>query len=101
MVAIYAIATVLGLIGIFAWVAMGMVADAVPGKDAWEPEARFGPTGRSVVSGVAGFGLGGMSASYAGASTPLAIVGAVIGAVAIAVAARYLGFEGDAKGDSA
>lgn len=100
MVAIYAIATVLGLIGIIAWVALGMVASAVPGKEALEPESRFGAVGRTTIAAVAGFGLGGMSASYAGATTPVAIGGAVLGGVLTAFIGRYLGFEDDAEGDS-
>lgn len=100
MVAVYAIATILGVIGIISWVALGMVAETVAGKESLDPEARFGATGRGVVGGVVGFGLGGMSASYAGAGAPLAILGAILGAVAMVVVGRYLGIEEDADGES-
>lgn len=101
MVAVYAIATLLGVIGIIVWVILGMVATAVPGKESLDPEARFGVTGRDVVAGLAGIGLGGMSASYAGAGTVLGVLGAVAGGAATVVVGRYLGVEEDSDGDTA
>lgn len=100
MIAVYAIATVLGVIAIVTWVVLGMIADAVVGKESLDPDTRFGAAGRGVVAAVAGFGLGGMSASYAGAATPLALLGAVAGAVVMVVVGRYLGVEEEADGES-
>ena len=68
LVGVYAIATLLGVVGIIAWIALGMVASSVEGKHALDPEARFGAAGRSVIAACAGYGLGGMSASYANGS---------------------------------
>lgn len=101
MVAVYAIAIVLGVIAIIAWVVLGMLAEAVAGKESLDPETRFGTTGRDVVAGVVGFGLGGMSASYAGGATAVALLGAVLGAAALVIIGRYLGVEEDADGESA
>lgn len=101
MVAVYAIATLLGVIGIIVWVILGMVATAVPGKESLDPETRFGVTGRDVVAGLAGIGLGGMSASYAGAGTVLGVLGALAGGAVTVVVGRYLGVEGDSDGDTA
>jgi asparagine N-glycosylation enzyme membrane subunit Stt3 len=101
LVGVYAVATVLGVLGIIVWVILGMVATAVAGKESLDPEGRFGLAGRSVVAALAGFGLGGMSASYAGGSTLLGIAGAVAGAVAMVLVGRYLGVEEDADGGSA
>lgn len=101
MVAVYAIATALGVVGIIAWVTLGMVATAVPGKSSLDPELRYGYPGRSVVAGVTGFGLAGMSASYAGGGTVVALVAAVAGAAGLVLIGRYLGVEEDADGDSA
>lgn len=99
MVAVYAIATLLGVVGIIAWVALGMVATAVPGKQSLDPEIRYGYRGRAVVAGVAGFGLAGMSASYAGGSSAIALIGAVAGAAGLVLVGRYLGVEEDQDGD--
>jgi hypothetical protein len=100
LVAAYAIATILGVIGIIAWVALGLIATSVPGKEAADPETRFGLAGRSVVAVFIGFGLGGMSASYAGAGTFVALLGAIVGAIALVVVGRYLGVEDEPDGDS-
>jgi uncharacterized membrane protein YeaQ/YmgE (transglycosylase-associated protein family) len=101
LVAVYAVATILGVVAIIAWVTLGMVATAVAGKETLDPESRFGVLGRSVVAAVSGFGLAGMSASYAGGSTMLALVGAVVGALVLVAVSRYLGVEEDADGGSA
>jgi hypothetical protein len=101
LVAVYAIATLLGVIGIIGWVVLGMVATAVPGKEALDPDTRFGVTGRDVVAGLTGIGLGGMSASYGGAGTFLGLLGALAGGAAAVVVGRYLGVEEDSDGDVA
>jgi hypothetical protein len=100
LVAVYAICTVLGVVGILTWVTLGMVASSWTGKDHLDPEARYGEPGRIAVSAVTGLGLGGMSTSFAGWNAGLAAVGALVGAVGAVVVARYLGFEEDADGDS-
>ena len=54
-----------------------------------------------MVAAVVGFGLGGMSASFAGWSTFFALLGAVAGAVLMTAAARYLGIDDGSDGDPA
>lgn len=78
-----------------------MAATAWEDKDHLDPERRFGERGRDVVAATLGFGLGGMSASFAGWSTGLAALGAVAGGALAVVAGRYLGVEEDPDGDSA
>ena len=78
-----------------------MAATAWEGKDHLDPERRFGARGRDVVAATLGFGLGGMSASFGGWNTGLAVVGAVAGGVIAVLVGRYLGVEDDADGDSA
>ena len=73
-----------------------MAATAWEGKDSLDPEERFGELGRTVIAAVLGFGLAGMSASFAGWSPGLAVVGAAGGAVAAVLIGRYLGVEEDA-----
>lgn len=101
MVAVYAVCTILGVIGILGWIILGMVASAAEGKDHLDPELRFGSIGQYVVAAVMGFGLGGMSSSFAGWSTGWALVGALGGAVFGVLSARYLGFEDDQDGGPA
>lgn len=101
MIAIYAVCIVLGVVGIFLWLAMGLASSSLRDKAHLDPEERFGSNGRSALSAVSGFGLGGMSASFGGWSDGLAIVAAVVGAAIAVVAARYLGFEEDPDGGSA
>ncbi len=100
MIAIYAVCIVLGVVGIIGWVTLGLMSGSLADKAHLDPEQRFGGTGRSVVSGLSGFGLGGMSASFGGWSDGLAVAGALIGAGVAVVFARYLGFEEDPNGDS-
>ena len=92
MIPVYAISVVLGAVGVLVWIFLGVTSSSVKGKADLDPEERFGTIGRSVVAAVVGFGLGGMSASFAGWSTFLALLGAVAGAVLMTAAARYLGW---------
>lgn len=95
MVAIYAVATVLGVIGLLAWITLGIAASAGGDSTSLDPETRFGERGRVAVGGVLGFGLGGMSASFAGWNAGLAVAAAVAGAAAAVLVGRYLGVEED------
>jgi hypothetical protein len=52
-----------------------------------------------VVSGILGFGLGGMSASFAGWATGVALLGATGGAVLAVLVGRYLAVDEDAVDD--
>ena len=95
MVALYAICTVLGVIALLAWIILGIAASAGADRSYLDPELRFGERGRAIVSGFLGFGLGGMSASFAGWNTVLALVAALLGAVGAVLIGRYLGVEED------
>jgi hypothetical protein len=101
VIAVYAISVVLGFLGIISWVFLGLTASAVAGKSALDPEEKFGERGRVTVAATLGFGLGGMSASFAGWGTTLSVVGAIAGATLAVVSARYLGFDEDEGGDPA
>ncbi|MCP4967796.1 MAG: hypothetical protein GY926_21500 [bacterium] len=100
MIAIYAVCIVLGVIGILGWLVLGLLSSSLDDKEHLEPEERFGSVGRSVIAGVAGFGLAGMSASFGGWNDGLAVVVALAGAGAAVVVAGYLGVEEDVGGDS-
>ncbi len=91
LTAIYAICVVLGAVAALIWIFLGLGSEAIPGKRSADPESRFGERGRYAVAGVLGFGLGGMSASFAGWVTLLALMAAAGGAALMVLAARYLG----------
>ena len=89
MTAVYAIATVLGLVGIVGWVlARGSTDGSSPRFD---PEARFGPAGRAIVAATTGFGLAGMSSTFAGWSPGVAVIAAIVGAIAMGGVSNVLG----------
>ena len=96
MTPIYAIATLVGVGGLIAWALLrGIRADGSYAR--FDPEARFGERGRMTVAGVTGFGLAGMSSTFAGWSTVLTVIAAVGGAALVAVIARSLGPEREAR----
>ncbi len=90
MTAVYAVATVAGLASLIAW---ALLRGARPddGDARFDPERRFGVRGRMVVAGGTGFGLAGMSSTFAGWSTGVAVAAAVVGAVVVALLSRSLG----------
>ncbi len=85
MVRVYAIALVIGLIALVAWI-LAHTVFAESGREHLDPEARFGIPGRRVVAGLVGFAMAGLSAEFSprDISWPLALVLAVIGAAVLA-----------------
>lgn len=82
----FGIALLIGVLALIAWVgARGL------GISRFDPEERFGVTGRRVVGAMVAFGMGGLSASYAGWNLWLATGAALIVA---ALAAWYAGALG-------
>lgn len=87
---IYAISLVLSLLLLLAWVAAVAIAGMVDGAETFDPESRFGTRGRLALAAGLGFGLAGLSASYAGWPDVIALIAALGGAVIVAgVAIRY------------
>ncbi len=101
LIPVYAILVVLGFLGVLGWIYLGLASSAVDGKAHLDPAARFGVAGRNSVAGVLGFGLGGMSASFAGWAAGLAVLAAVAGGGLMVGAAHYLGSEQDPDKDPA
>jgi hypothetical protein len=95
MVPVYALATVLGVAALIAWIGMTVFASTVPGSEGRNPEQRFGPTGRLAVAALVGFGFAGMSASFAGWTWLAALGAAAAGAAGAGLVARYLGPESE------
>ena len=94
MVVLYAVAVLVGALTLGAWILLGVMAER-PGSFVVDPEGRCGLRVRSAVVGVLGFGLGGMSASYAGWPGLAALAAAAGGAVITVLSGRYLGVGGD------
>ena len=88
MVWVYAVALIAGLLMLLGWIVGSTLGAWVEGWEFADPENRFGATGRSVVAGSVGFGIAGMSATFAGWHPLVAVVAAVLGAAAMVTVAR-------------
>ena len=93
MTGLYAVTLVIGLTGLVAWIAATAAAENVAGWENADPERRFGAGGRRLIAGVVGFGMAGMSASFAGWPWWGAIGAAVAGAGILALLAGVFGPE--------
>lgn len=92
MVKAYAVALVLGLLGIVYVLFGGAIAEGT-GRDERDPGLRLGPTGRAVIGGLVGFGMAGLSSEFSPLDLewPAALGLAALGAVAGALWARFGG----------
>jgi hypothetical protein len=83
--AVYAVVLVIGILALIGWIVAHSLAVST-GRQDRDPEERFGVPGRRVVAALVGFGMAGMSGTYAAIeiSTPVVIVLALAGAVAAA-----------------
>ncbi len=89
MRAVYGIALAVGFVALLVWAIAVYASESVDGWDSFDLDRRYGANGRRTVGAVLGFGMAGLSASYAGWNTPLALAAAVAGAaVAVALAGR-------------
>lgn len=79
MVKVYAVALVVGISALIAWIFSVYLGNERPQLD---PDRRFGLRGRRLVAALVGFGIAGMSAEFSPRdfSWPVALVLAVIGA---------------------
>ena len=84
---VYGISLAVGAVALLAWLAALAVSTNVAGWEKYDPDIRFTRTGRRTVGAVFGLGMAGLSASYAGWSTVLALGAAIGGAVLGAVLA--------------
>lgn len=84
MTAIYALALVLGAVGLIAWVVKVAVVETVAHP---APKPLLG----ELIGAVSGFGMAGMSASFGGLGAVTSFGAAVLGAGALFVLARAFG----------
>ena len=86
MVTVYAIALVLGLVGLLVVILGGSLAENL-GRHESDPGRKLGKTGRAVIGGLVGLGMAGLSAEFApldfewSIALLLAFVGALGGAI--------------------
>ena len=89
MRAVYGIALAVGFVALLLWILAVFAAGSVKGWESFDLERRFGTTGQRTVAAVLGFGMAGLSASYAGWNTVLALGAAAAGAaVGVALAGQ-------------
>jgi hypothetical protein len=83
--AVYAVVLVIGILVLIAWIVAHSLAVST-GRQDRDPELRFGIPGRRVVAALVGFGMAGMSATYAAIeiSAPVVVLLALAGAAATA-----------------
>lgn len=91
LITLFSIALLVGTITTLAWVAAAAVGSTVDGWRDVDPERRFGRTGRLAVVFVFGFGMAGISASFAGWTGWLSMLAALAGGCALSAAAVWLG----------
>lgn len=84
MTALYAIATLAGTLLLFAWIVSAALSAGAGEAARFDGAARFGLRGRIAIAGLLGFGLAGMSATFAGWAIAPAAVAAIAGAAALA-----------------
>jgi len=91
MTALFGTTLLIGVLGLLVWVAATGVAHSVDGWDGVDPETRFGRVGRSILAAFLGFGMAGISASYADWSPVLALIAALAGSTALVAVGFWLG----------
>ena len=102
MVAVYAIVLVVGVVALIAWIFAHAFAQN-SATDRFDPEERFGITGRRLVAALVGFGMAGMSAEFSPRDLgwPLALVLAIAGAGALAWYAGWIDSDTEADAEPA
>lgn len=93
MTVVYAVVLLAGVVLLVGWLVAAAIATWVEGWESFDPGARFGARGRAVVAGAVGFGMGGLSATFAGWPAGLALLAAVAGGGAMVLVSRLFGPE--------
>jgi hypothetical protein len=90
MVKVYAIALVIGVIGLLVVIVGGALAENLGRQDV-DPGRTLGKPGRATIGGLVGFGMAGLSAEFSpfGLEWPTALALALVGAAAGALWGRY------------
>jgi glucose uptake protein GlcU len=101
MVKIYSIALALGFVGLLVVILGGAFADNL-GREKDDPSRSLGVIGRSVIGGLVGFGMAGLSAEFStfDLTWQAALVVAALGALVGALWAGYASREGSRTEDA-
>jgi len=91
MTTVFAVVLAIGLILLVAWIVLVAVSAMVDGAARVDPDRWAGVPGRVIVAYLVGFGMAGMSAAFGGWSDLAAIAAAVVGGLALAGIAVWLG----------
>lgn len=78
---VYGISLAVGVVALIGWLGAVAISNNVTGWDRFDPDERLSMTGRRGVAALFGFGMAGLSASYAGWSTLPALAAAAGGVV--------------------
>ncbi len=92
MVVLYSVVLFAGVFAVGGWLVAGTLA-ANPDSRVRDPAVRFGSRGRDVANALLGFGLGGMSSSYAGWPVVPTVVAAIGGAAFLVASTRLIGTD--------
>jgi hypothetical protein len=92
VIKVYAIALAAGVVLLIVWIFATYLGGNVAEWKRFDPEERFGNSGRRVIAGLVGFGLAGMSAEFSpfDLSWPVGLVLAIAGALAMAFYASWV-----------
>lgn len=93
MTPVYAIVLVVGVVALFAWLVLAAIGTSVEGWDDVDPERRFGRIGRFAVAALVGFGMAGMSSTFAGWPALATIAAAIAGGAGLVAVAHWFGPE--------
>lgn len=91
MTILYGVVLFIGFVMLVAWLVFTAVASGVDGWSDWDPEATFGMKGRSVVAGMIGFAMAGISMLYTEFPDAASIAAGLVGAVAMIAVSRWFG----------
>lgn len=101
MITLFSLSLAIGVLGLILWIAGSAASGMVSTWDRLDPEVRVGRWGRMALAFLLGFGMGGISASFAGLSSALALVAAIAGGGALVAVSVVLGPEaGDTGSES-
>lgn len=95
MTTVFAVVLAIGLLLLIAWIVLVAVASMVDGAASADPGRWAGTTGRIIVAYLTGFGMAGLSAAYGGWADLAAIAAAIVGGLALAGVAVWLGPTSD------
>ncbi|MGI9666624.1 MAG: hypothetical protein ACR2N2_05915 [Acidimicrobiia bacterium] len=101
MTTVYAISLTIGVAGLILWITASAASSMVDSWSNRDPDLRYGRWGRGALAFLLGFGMGGLSASFAGLSQFVSLGAALLGGVGLVAVAFILGpIDEDAEAET-